>query len=184
MNLATRERALTALHVAAGRGLAEHVGLYLRHGADPALRSRQGETPLNAACSGAERPRDAPAYCLVAERLLAAGADPAAAGRKGHTPLHNACGNAQHELARLLLRHGADPTATNGAGDTPMDCALRAVPEYRRHRPESIIALLLEHGAGPVRPKVRDGGARWDVGMRHRSEMGTWCQWDGDVMLV
>eukprot|EP00076_Gallus_gallus_P034453 XP_024999991.1 ankyrin repeat and SOCS box protein 16 [Gallus gallus] len=154
VNLATRERALTALHVAAGRGLAEHVGLYLRHGADPALRSRQGETPLNAACSGAERPRDAPAYCLVAERLLAAGADPAAAGRKGHTPLHNACGNAQYALARLLLRHGADPAATNGAGDTPMDCALRAVPEYRPHRPERTVALLLEHGAGPARPEM------------------------------
>ena len=160
VNLATRERALTALHVAAGRGLAEHVGLYLRHGADPALRSRQGETPLNAACSGAERPRDAPAYCLVAERLLAAGADPAAAGRKGHTPLHNACGNAQYALARLLLRHGADPAATNGAGDTPMDCALRAVPEYRPHRPERTVALLLEHGAGPARPEVGGGGAR------------------------
>ncbi|XP_015741463.1 ankyrin repeat and SOCS box protein 16 [Coturnix japonica] len=154
VNLATRERALTALHVAAGRGLAEHVALYLKHGADPALRSRQGETALNAACSAAERPRDAAAFCLVVQRLLEAGADPGAAGRKGHTPLHNACGNAQHELVRLLLRHGADPSVTNGAGDSPMDCALRAVPEYSQHRPERNIALLLEHGAGPVRPKM------------------------------
>uniref|UniRef100_A0A8C3CEN6 Ankyrin repeat and SOCS box containing 16 n=1 Tax=Cairina moschata TaxID=8855 RepID=A0A8C3CEN6_CAIMO len=154
VNLGTRERALTALHVAASRGLAAHVALYLRHGADPARRSRQGETPLNAACAAAERPPETPAYLQVAERLLAAGADPRAAGRKGHTPLHNACANGQHGLARLLLRHGADPTVRNGAGDTPMDCALRALREYPQQRPEGTIALLLLHGAGPVHPKM------------------------------
>ncbi|XP_035169817.1 ankyrin repeat and SOCS box protein 16-like, partial [Oxyura jamaicensis] len=69
VNLGTRERQLTALHVAASRGLAAHVALYLRHGADPSRRSRQGETPLNAACAAAERPPEAPAYLQVAERL-------------------------------------------------------------------------------------------------------------------
>lgn len=160
VNLGTRERALTALHVAASRGLGAHVALYLRHGADPARRSRQGETPLNAACAAAEcPPPETPAYLQVAERLLAAGADPRAAGRKGHTPLHNACANGQHALARLLLRHGADPTVRNGAGDTPMDCALRALHEDPpQQHPERTIALLLLHGAGPVHPKVGGGG--------------------------
>ncbi|CAM9846761.1 unnamed protein product [Bubo scandiacus] len=154
VNLGTRERQVTALHVAARQGLVAHVELYLRHGADPARRSHQGETPLNAACAAAERPEDAERYYQVAQRLLEAGADPGAAGRKDHTPLHNACGNGQPRLARLLLRHGADATVPNCAGYTPMDCALHAVEEYRHQRPEQTIALLLDHGAGPVHPKM------------------------------
>ncbi|NWZ86839.1 ASB16 protein, partial [Poecile atricapillus] len=158
VNLGTRDRQVTALHVAARQGLVAHVELYLHHGADPSQRTHQGETPLNAAAAAAERPEDAERFLRVAERLLAAGADPGAAGRKGHTPLHNACANGHPALARLLLRHGADATVPNGAGDTPMDCALHAVREYREQRPEETIALLLDHGALPAHPKVRDGG--------------------------
>ncbi|NXM65453.1 ASB16 protein, partial [Serilophus lunatus] len=153
INLGTRDRQVTALHVAARQGLVTHVELYLHHGADPSLRTHQGETPLNAAAAAAEHPKDAERYLRVAERLLAAGADPGAAGRKGHAPLHNACANGHPGLARLLLRHGADATVPNGAGDTPMDCALRAVQEYRDQRPEETIALLLDHGARPGHPK-------------------------------
>ncbi|NXG49977.1 ASB16 protein, partial [Psilopogon haemacephalus] len=154
VNLGTRDRQLTALHVAARQGLVAHVELYLAHGADPSHRSRQGETPLNAACAAAERPEDAQRFQRVVELLLAAGAEPGAAGRKDHTPLHNACGNGQPGLARLLLRHGADATVPNCAGYTPMDCALHAVEEYRHQRPEDILLLLLDHGAGPVHPKM------------------------------
>lgn len=164
MNLGTRDQQLTALHVAARQGLVAHVELYLHHGADPSCRTRQGETPLNAACAAAERPEEAERYYRVAERLLAAGANPGAAGRKDHTPLHNACGNGQPRLAQLLLRHGADATIPNCAGYTPMDCALHAVEEYRHQHPEETIALLLNHGAGPVHPKVGN----------HGGVMGTW----------
>ncbi|NXB02868.1 ASB16 protein, partial [Cnemophilus loriae] len=110
VNLGTRDRQVTALHVAARQGLVAHVELYLHHGADPSQRTHQGETPLNAAAAAAESPEDAERFLRVAERLLAAGADPGAAGRKGHTPLHNACANGHPALARLLLRHGADAT--------------------------------------------------------------------------
>ncbi|KAF4804470.1 Ankyrin repeat and SOCS box protein 16 [Turdus rufiventris] len=154
VNLGTRERQVTALHVAARQGLVAHVELYLHHGADPSQRTHQGETPLNAAAAAAERPEDAERFLMVAERLLAAGADPKAAGRKGHTPLHNACANGHPALAWLLLRHGADATVPNSAGDTPMDCALHAVLEYREQRPEETIALLLDHGALPAHPKM------------------------------
>ncbi|XP_061875166.1 ankyrin repeat and SOCS box protein 16 [Colius striatus] len=154
VNLGTRDRQLTALHVAARHGLVAHVELYLQHGADATRRSRQGETPLNAACAAAEHPEDAERYYQVAEQLLAAGADPRAAGRKDHTPLHNACSNGQARLAWLLLRHGADATVPNCAGYTPMDCALHAVEEYQHQQPEETIALLLNHGAGPVQPKM------------------------------
>ncbi|XP_071307045.1 ankyrin repeat and SOCS box protein 16 isoform X3 [Agelaius tricolor] len=154
VNLGTRDRQVTALHVAARQGLVAHVELYLHHGADPSLRTHQGETPLNAAAAAAERPEDAERFLRVAERLLEAGAEPGAAGRKGHTPLHNACANGHPAMARLLLRHGADATVPNGAGDTPMDCALRAVREYRQQRPEETLALLLDHGALPAHPKM------------------------------
>ncbi|XP_064030788.1 ankyrin repeat and SOCS box protein 16 [Pogoniulus pusillus] len=154
VNLGTRDRQVTALHVAARQGLVAHVELYLGHGADPSHRTRQGETPLNAACAAAERPEEAQRFLRVAELLLAAGAEPGAAGRKDHTPLHNACGNGQPGLVRLLLRHGADATVPNCAGYTPMDCALHAVEEYRHQRPEDILLLLLDHGAGPVHPKM------------------------------
>ncbi|NWZ36914.1 ASB16 protein, partial [Brachypodius atriceps] len=154
VNLGTRDRQVTALHVAARQGLVAHVELYLHHGADPSQRTHQGETPLNAAAAAAERPEDAERFLRVAERLLAAGAEPGAAGRKGHTPLHNACANGHPALARLLLRHGADATVPNSAGDTPLDCALHAVHEYREQRPEETLALLLDHGALPAHPKV------------------------------
>ncbi|NXN85277.1 ASB16 protein, partial [Bombycilla garrulus] len=136
VNLGTRERQVSALHVAARQGLVAHVELYLHHGADPSQRTHQGETPLNAAAAAAERPEDA-------ERFL-----------RGHTPLHNACANGNPALARLLLRHGADATVPNGAGDTPMDCVLHAVHEYREQRPEETLALLLDHGALPAHPKM------------------------------
>ncbi|NXK41350.1 ASB16 protein, partial [Piprites chloris] len=154
VNLGTRDRQVTALHVAARQGLVAHVELYLHHGADPSRRTHQGETPLNAAAAAAEHPKDAERYLRVAERLLAAGAEPGAAGRKGHAPLHNACANGQPGLARLLLCHGADATVPNGTGDTPMDCALRAVHEYQDQRPEETLVLLLDHGARPGHPKM------------------------------
>ncbi|EHH25042.1 hypothetical protein EGK_08796 [Macaca mulatta] len=49
VNLAAGESQETPLHVAAARGLEQHVALYLEHGADVGLRTSQGETALNAA---------------------------------------------------------------------------------------------------------------------------------------
>uniref|UniRef100_A0A4W6CMD3 Ankyrin repeat and SOCS box containing 16 n=1 Tax=Lates calcarifer TaxID=8187 RepID=A0A4W6CMD3_LATCA len=62
VNVRMRESRLTPLHVAAQRGLAEHVELFLSHGADVLATNREGETPLNAACSAAERPSEAGRY--------------------------------------------------------------------------------------------------------------------------
>lgn len=116
---------LTPLHVAARRGLEELVELFLRHGADVKATSCEGETPLNAACSGAERPSEAGRYLRVAQQLLQAGAEPRTAGKKRHTPLHNACSNGSPRIAELLLQHGAEADVVNCAGYTPMDCLLQ-----------------------------------------------------------
>lgn len=120
-----QESRLTPLHIAARRGLEEHVELFLRHGADVRATSREGETPLNAACSAAERPAEAGRYLRVIQQLLDAGADPRTAGRKQHTPLHNACSNCSPRIVDVLLQHGARADVTNCLGYTPLDCLLQ-----------------------------------------------------------
>uniref|UniRef100_UPI002953B3BD ankyrin repeat and SOCS box protein 16-like n=1 Tax=Panthera onca TaxID=9690 RepID=UPI002953B3BD len=154
VNLAAQDSAMTPLHVAAARGLEEHVALYLEHGANVHLRTSQGETALNAACAGAEGPGSCRRHQAAARRLLAAGADARAAGRKRHTPLHNACANGCGGLAELLLRHGACAGVPNGAGHTPMDCALQAVQDAPNWEPEVLFSALLDYGAEPVRPEM------------------------------
>ncbi|XP_046894601.1 ankyrin repeat and SOCS box protein 16 [Hypomesus transpacificus] len=153
-NVSTSESKLTPLHVAALRGLEEHVELLLTYGADVLARNREGETALNAACSGAERPAEAGRYLRVVQMLLEAGADPRTAGRKRHTPLHNACGNCNHRIADVLLQHGAIAEVENCAGYTPMDCLLQVVEDYPDQQPEAILRSLLNHGAQNASPKM------------------------------
>ncbi|TKS92271.1 Ankyrin repeat and SOCS box protein 16 [Collichthys lucidus] len=154
VNVRMKESRLTPLHIAARRGLEEHVELFLSHGADVLATNREGETPLNAACSAAERPSEAGRYLRVVQKLLGAGADPKTAGRKQHTPLHNACANCSPRIAELLLQHGANAEVTNCAGYTPMDCLLQVLEEYPDQQPEAIARSLLNHGAKPVCPKM------------------------------
>ncbi|KAM9472275.1 ankyrin repeat and SOCS box protein 16 isoform 2-T2 [Salvelinus alpinus] len=147
VNVFTSETKLTPLHVVARRGLEEHVKLFLSHGADVSARNREGETPLNAACAGAERPAEAGRYLRVVQMLLGAGADPCTAGRKHHTPLHNACSNCSPRIAEMLLQHGAKADVQNCAGYTPMDCLLQVVEDYPDQHPEAVARSLLNHGA-------------------------------------
>lgn len=125
VNISHRQSRVTPLHVAARRGLEEHVELLIAHDGDVAAQNLEGETPLNAACSGAERASEAGRYLRVVKRLLQAGADPRKAGKKQHTPLHNACGNCMPRIAQQLLDYGACADATNCFGYTPMDCLLQ-----------------------------------------------------------
>ncbi|KAM9779922.1 ankyrin repeat and SOCS box protein 16 [Neosynchiropus ocellatus] len=154
VNVRTRNSRLTPLHVAAQRGLSEHVELFLSHGADVMATSQEGETPLNAACSRAERPSEAGRYLCVVQKLLDAGANPQTAGKKLHTPLHNACSNCVPKLVDLLLEHGAKANVENCAGLTPMDCLVQVVEDYTDQEPEAVARSLLNYGAKPVSPKM------------------------------
>ncbi|XP_069021623.1 ankyrin repeat and SOCS box protein 16 [Embiotoca jacksoni] len=154
VNVRTGESRLTPLHVAARRGLEELVELFLSRGADVLATNREGETPLNAACSGAERPSEAGRYLRVVQKLLDAGADPTTAGRKQHTPLHNACANCCRRIVDVLLQHGAKVDAVNCAGYTPMGCLLQVVEDYPDQEPEAIARSLLNRGAEPVSPQM------------------------------
>uniref|UniRef100_A0A8C8IRP2 SOCS box domain-containing protein n=1 Tax=Oncorhynchus tshawytscha TaxID=74940 RepID=A0A8C8IRP2_ONCTS len=139
VNVLTSETKLTPLHVVARRGLEEHVKLFLSHGADVSARNREGETPLNAACGGAERPAEAGRYLRVVQML------------KHHTPLHNACSNCSPRIAEILLQHGAKADVQNCAGYTPMDCLLQVVEDYPDQHPEAVARSLLNHGPRPVK---------------------------------
>ncbi len=130
VNVRMRESRLTPLHVAARRGLEGHVELFLSHGADVLATNREGETPLNTACCGAERPSETGRYLRVIQKLLAAGADPRTAGRKQHTPLHNACANCSPQIVDILLQHGAMADVSNCAGYTPMDCLIQVAHKH------------------------------------------------------
>ncbi|KAL0993259.1 hypothetical protein UPYG_G00105320 [Umbra pygmaea] len=147
VNVLTRDTKLTPLHVVARRALEEHVKLFLSHGADVTARNREGETPLNAACGGAERPEEVGRFLRVVQMLLGAGADPCTAGRKNHTPLHNACSNCSPRITEILLQYGAKADVQNCAGYTPMDCLLQVVEDYSDQRPEAVARSLLNHGA-------------------------------------
>uniref|UniRef100_A0A8C8VR94 Ankyrin repeat and SOCS box containing 16 n=1 Tax=Pelusios castaneus TaxID=367368 RepID=A0A8C8VR94_9SAUR len=153
VNLSTKDRRTTPLHVAAERGLEDHLQLYLCYGATLSHRNREGETALNAACASADNPLEAGRYYRVAKRLLECGADARTAGRKNHTPLHNACSNSHPRLVELLLRHGAAVNIRNCAGYTPVDCALQSVQENLAGQPE-IITTLLDYGASAINPKM------------------------------
>ncbi|XP_069490415.1 ankyrin repeat and SOCS box protein 16 [Ambystoma mexicanum] len=154
VNLKTRDCEVTPLHVAAKQGLEEHITLYLCNGADITLQNREGETALNAACAGADKPEQYGRYYRVVNKLLYGGADARVAGRKSHTPLHNACGNCHHRIVELLLQHGAEVNAVNCAGYTPLDCILQVVEDYTDCQPERIVRTLLNHGATPSNPKM------------------------------
>ncbi|CAL9692961.1 unnamed protein product [Knipowitschia caucasica] len=154
VNVRMSDSRLSPLHVASRRGLDKHVELFLSHGADVLATNQEGETALNAACSGAERPAEWGRYIRVVQMLLAAGADPQKAGKKKHTPLHNACANCCPGIARTLLQNGAKADEVNSAGYTPLDCLLQVVEDYLEQHPEDIARCLLNHGAKPVSPKM------------------------------
>uniref|UniRef100_A0A3Q2NMK2 Ankyrin repeat and SOCS box containing 16 n=1 Tax=Fundulus heteroclitus TaxID=8078 RepID=A0A3Q2NMK2_FUNHE len=148
VNVRSRESRLTPLHVAAQRGLEEHVELLLSHGADVLATNREGETPLNAACSGAERPSEAGRYLRVIQRLLDAGANPQTAGRKQHTPLHNACANCCPRIVDVLVQHGAKADVENCAGYTPMDCLLQMLKHLALY-PDVLLVMLNSYTSFP-----------------------------------
>ncbi|CAL8266401.1 unnamed protein product [Gadus morhua 'NCC'] len=154
VNLPTRDSRLTPLHLAARAATEELAELFLSRGADVRAKNREGETPLNAACAGAERPAEAGRYLRVVQLLLGAGAEPFTAGRKLHTPLHNACANCSARIAERLLLRGARADVENCAGYTPMDCLLQVVEDYPGQQPEVIARSLLNHGAKLASPKV------------------------------
>ncbi|NXB60363.1 ASB10 protein, partial [Struthidea cinerea] len=151
-NSRTEEENDTALHVASQHGLAEHVELLLRHGAELEVKNKEGQTPLNAACAQRHQPQDMDRYYRVCRLLVESGASINAADRDQQHPLHLACKNANAQIAELLLARGANVNVMNYGGNTALHNILQVAAYKLEHRPELVVRALLNHGAVRIWP--------------------------------
>ncbi|XP_036396659.1 ankyrin repeat and SOCS box protein 18 [Megalops cyprinoides] len=152
VDLPSEEEGETPLHVAARHGLQHHAQLYLRYGAEVNRRSGSGETPLVAACAGAQRPDVEGSYAELCRLLLAYGADVHLVDGERRSPLHRAARNVQHGLVQLLLEHRADINAIDYNGATPLSNVLQNAVVKAEHQPHLIVQTLLNHGSIKVWP--------------------------------
>ena len=146
----------TALHLAAAALEPDVVAALLRAGADPNALNRRDASALHYACD--PRPLgltwNPPAQRRVLEQLLDAGARIDQVEKAGAQPLHRAVRARSPEAVRCLLERGADPRARHAKqGSTPLQLAHHSTgaggTKGARAEQEAIVALLLEHGAGP-----------------------------------
>jgi ankyrin repeat protein len=155
----------TALHVAAAGHRLEMVDGLLARGAAAEARNRRGAQPLHLAAAGnptAPRwnPRD---QVGTIRRSIEAGADPDATDKERATPLHKAVRTRCAAAAEALLSLGADPRRKNDGGSTPLHLAVQGTGRggsgdpAAREQQETIIRLLLRHGA---RPSDQNGRGR------------------------
>lgn len=131
----------SALHVAAKKGYAHIVELFIEQGEDIHAKSHNGDSPLHLATSKG--------HIAVVRLLLEHGADVNEEDQEGFTPLHIAVLTNQIDVARVLLEHGADVNIQNQEGISPLHMAAS-------NGQEAIARLLLEQGA-KVNMKCKDG---------------------------
>ncbi|MGH0137720.1 UNVERIFIED_CONTAM: hypothetical protein FKN15_064616 [Acipenser sinensis] len=148
----SEEECETPLHVAAKRGLNNHLHLYLRNGSAVDCADSSGETPLGAACAGAKSPEELENYLKVCRLLLLYGADANAVDKENRSPLHKACRNAQHSLVMLLLENKADINAIDYNGGSPLSNVLQNSNLKLDLQPHLTVQSLLNHGAHKVWP--------------------------------
>ncbi|KAM5344078.1 hypothetical protein ACJ41O_012615 [Fusarium nematophilum] len=115
LEVASLDRRLTPLHLAASNNHAELVHLLLENDADVTVLCKNGLTPLLLAASRG---------CTeVAHLLLLYGANPTDTDNSGRTPLHLACEHGHTEVVQILLENGSDVTTVDGKGSTPLKVA-------------------------------------------------------------
>src|SRR5262245_47968102 len=153
----------TALHIASAAYERDVAEALVRRGADPRARNRRGAEPLHYAADGlAGGPTwnpDAPSATIA--YVIGAGADPNSPDKSGVVPLHRAVRTRGAAAVRALLEHGADPQRRNASGSTPLHLAVQTTGRgdsgspASREQQETIIALLLDHGARPTDADAR-----------------------------
>ena len=127
----------------------------LAHGADPNLRSSNGNTLLNQYCAHHERNPLYPERDMIDEirLLLHNNADVNLSNDVHETPLHSVCRYSVDDIViRLLLERGAEPNLLNMNGQTPLHCIAenRVLGTTRRDIPfTQSIKLLIDAGADP-----------------------------------
>ena len=143
----------------------EMATLLLQLGADVSHEVESGSTPLlHFARRDYEGGHQTTAQILA---LIDAGADVRASEESGYTALHYCAQSNNLACAKALLAHGADANAHNEGRATPLMAAVSntwaAYPKPGVRDPgaerESMVALLLEHGADPNLGTSDGGGA-------------------------
>ena len=155
VNAATGETASTALMWALDAPHPDIVGLLLDRGADPALSTTDGFSPLMFAARRGD--------IAMAEALIAAGVDLNDTADDGTHALPFAIVSGQDQFALFLLEQGADPNAQMG-GVTALHAAAGGVSDwlaewFRRHgraggrlsagRRLALVETLLANSADP-----------------------------------
>ncbi len=134
---------------AAQAGDVEAMRLLVKHGADPKLATKAGDTPLHAAAgigwaagwnTNAPFPAvDAVSYCLELGNAVNT------ADGRGYTALHGAAYLGNDEMVQYLVGKGADIKAKSRAGDTVADMA-NGPSRFGQPHPETV-ALLEKLGS-------------------------------------
>ncbi|KAH0565933.1 hypothetical protein GP486_000654 [Trichoglossum hirsutum] len=137
----------TALILALLGGQAEAAVTLLRHGADPSLSNKYGQS---AAISAASL-RDPLPMQLIIEKDV----DINCATIVGETPLHAAAIMGRTEVAQLLLDKNANVNAVSGSGETP-------IIEAARHFRKDVFDLLLKRGGDPINHRDNLGNNAMD----------------------
>jgi ankyrin repeat protein len=165
-----------ALHEACVKGHADIAELLIARGADPGLRDRSGQSPLDLALAyknarivalllrlgstisssqaAGDQAMESAALkgqVEIAQALLNGGFDINRPTPSGSTYLHDAALNNQNKMAQLFLKRGASVSALNRIGGTPLhDAALGGSVD--------VINELLDHGAN-IDAQDRESGA-------------------------
>ncbi|EPE35822.1 Ankyrin repeat-containing protein [Glarea lozoyensis ATCC 20868] len=115
VDLATKDRGLTPLHLAAGNACEETVVLLLSAGASLHARSLSGTTPFYRAARGGS-------LCILS-LLYDYGSEVDAKTWDNWTPLMEAVENGHTSATKLLLTWGANPLNRSSYGSTPLSLA-------------------------------------------------------------
>ncbi|QFT76843.1 Ankyrin repeats (3 copies) [Erythrobacter sp. THAF29] len=103
----------TGLHIVTKRRDTLWIRFLQQRGADPNIRNKRGETPLQIAVRMG--------YIEGVEQLIKGGADISVADSQGETPLISAVHQRNHELVGRLLKEGADPDRNDNSGRSARD---------------------------------------------------------------
>lgn len=127
-------RHATPLHVACVQENAEVAAVLLRAGAQPNVRTYNGETPLGLAVINSKK------KSTLVKVLLENGADPKILGTYVHSVLYLAIDSPVVDIVKELLEHGAMDGLREG--EVPLAIAVKS-------RNLAVASLLIQHGANP-----------------------------------
>lgn len=147
------EGGLTALHIAAGRGMADCMALLLQHHSTQVnAQDEKLLTPLHHVIMA-----DIPLAekTVIVQQLQEAGANFELADREGNTALHKAAQSIDADAVDLLLAFGAKPEPRNLLNHTPQEAPDMIVKHsFKKAHQKRIKKALKAYAAGTLIPHV------------------------------